>query len=397
MSKNYIIVGGGIIGLSVGLHLLKDNPNLQVKILEKENKVASHQTGRNSGVIHSGIYYKPGSFKAKFAKAGSESMRAFCETYDILHDICGKVIVATKEEELPSLHVLYERGIENGLEVTLLNKEELLEKEPNVNGIAAIYVPQAGIVNYQTVSEKMAELINYYGGEVITNTEVTSVTETSDGVTVETNHSTYNGDLLINCAGLQSDRIAKMTGYLTDMKILPFRGEYFKLVPEKRNLVNNLIYPVPNPEFPFLGVHFTRMITGEVDVGPNAVPSFKREGYKKTDFNFNDFLEMITYPGMWKLGTTYFKEGMEEMVRSYNKALFVKNAQELIPNISVDDLIPAPAGVRAQALKRDGTLMDDFFIIDGKHSVHVCNAPSPAATASLEIGKEVVRRIKRKQ
>ncbi len=393
MTKQYIIVGGGIVGLSVGMHLLEDDPNVQVTVLEKEERVASHQTGRNSGVIHSGIYYKPGSFKAQFAKAGSEGMRQFCETHDVPHDICGKVIVATKEKELKPMHDLYERGLQNGLDVTLLDRDALLEKEPNVNGIAAIHVPQAGIVNYQAVSEKMAELITAKGGQIVTNAEVVAIDERSDGVTVETKNKTYEGTFLVNCSGLQSDRVAKMAGYLIDMKILPFRGEYFKLVPEKRNLVNNLIYPVPNPEFPFLGVHFTRMISGEVDVGPNAVPSFKREGYKKTDFNLKDFMEMVTYPGMWKLGTSYLKEGIEEMVRSYNKRLFVENARELIPNIEVDDLIPAPAGVRAQALKVDGSLVDDFFIVNGKHSIHVCNAPSPAATASLEIGKEVVRQI----
>ncbi|MER2089746.1 MAG: L-2-hydroxyglutarate oxidase [Sporosarcina sp.] len=391
--RDYIIIGGGIVGLAVGMTILERNPLATVTILEKEKKLAEHQTGHNSGVIHSGIYYKPGSYKARFAKAGSEGMRKFCQENGIDHDICGKVIVATNDHELPRLEKLYERALQNGLDVKKLNKEELLEKEPHVNGLEAIHVPAAGIVNYKQVSEKMAELIRNYGGVIVTGAEVKSIDEKYDGVTVETKNKTYKAKFLINCAGLYSDRIAKMAGYLVDMKILPFRGEYFKLKKEKRVLVNNLIYPVPNPDFPFLGVHFTRMIDGEVDVGPNAVPGFKREAYKKTSFNMKDFGEMIAYPGFWKLGLKHTKEGLEEMVRSFSKKKFVENARLLIPDISVDDLIPAEAGVRAQALKSDGNLVDDFFIVNGRTSVHVCNAPSPAATGALEIGKEVVNKI----
>lgn len=391
--NDYLIIGGGIVGLSVGMTILERNPNAKITILEKEAGIAQHQTGHNSGVIHSGIYYKPGSYKARFAKAGSEGMRKFCQENGIRHDICGKVIVATKNSELPQLEKLYERALQNGLDVTRLNKEELLEKEPHVNGVQAIHVPAAGIVNYKAVSEKIAEIIRSHGGSIVNNAEVRAIDERPDGVTVETKVSTYKAKFLVNCAGLQSDRIAKMAGYIVDMKILPFRGEYFKLTKEKRALVNNLIYPVPNPEFPFLGVHFTRMIDGEVDVGPNAVPGFKREAYTKTSFNLKDFGEMMTYPGFWKLGMKHVKEGLDEMVRSVSKHKFVENARTLIPDISADDLIPAPAGVRAQALKSDGTLVDDFFIVNGRSSVHVCNAPSPAATAALEIGKEVVNKI----
>lgn len=390
---DYMIIGGGIVGLAVGRSILQRQPNAKVLILEKEKKLAQHQTGNNSGVIHSGIYYKPGSFKAKFAKAGSESMRQFAAEHGIRHDICGKVIVATSDKELVHLENLYKRGLENGLSIEKLSKEQLLEKEPHVNGLEAIHVPAAGIIDYKEVSEKLAELIRLQDGVIENSAEVRSIDEGQDRVTIETAAKTYTGKFLINCAGLQSDRIAKMAGYLIDMKIVPFRGEYFVLKEDKQDLVKNLIYPVPNPDFPFLGVHFTRMINGKVDVGPNAVPAFKREAYKKTDFNMKDFAEMMTYPGFLKLAMKYPLDGMGEMYRSFVKSKFVQSAQVLIPNITADDLIPGPAGVRAQGLKADGTLVDDFFIVNGKKSIHVCNAPSPAATASLEIGKAVADQI----
>lgn len=395
--KDFIIIGGGIVGLSVGKAILDKYPNASVLVLEKEAEVASHQTGHNSGVIHSGIYYKPGSFKARFAKAGNESMKQFCYEHDLNYDICGKVIVATSQDELPTLENLYKRGLENGLDVKLLEKEELLEKEPHVNGLKGIYVPSAGIVDYKQVSRKLAEFIMERNGEIRTNEEVQFIDESRTEVVVETNHNTFRGKFLINCAGLHSDRVAKMAGYIIDMKIFPFRGEYFYLKENKHHLVKNLIYPVPDPNFPFLGVHFTRMIHGGVDVGPNAVPGFKREAYRKTSFDFKDFLEISSFPGFWKLGMKYYKVGLQEITRSFSKKLFVKNAQRLIPEITEEDLIPAPAGVRAQALQVDGKLVDDFFIIKGRNSVHVCNAPSPAATASLEIGKEIVKKIEEVQ
>lgn len=390
---DYIIIGGGIVGLSVGKAILDKHPNSTILILEKEAELASHQTGNNSGVIHSGIYYTPGSYKAKFAKAGSESMKQFCLEHNLDYDICGKIIVATNEDQLSNLHNLYERGLENGLEVELLEKEALLEKEPHVNGIKGINVPAAGIVDYKQVSLKLAELISTQNGDIRTNEEVKSIEEKADEVVVETNNRTFRGKFLINCAGLQSDRIAKMAGYKIDMKIFPFRGEYFLLKEDKRHLVNDLIYPVPDPAFPFLGVHFTRMVDGNIDVGPNAVPGLKREAYTKTSFNLKDFFEIVTYPGFIKMGLKYYKVGIEEIIRSFNKKLFVKNAQQLIPEIIEDDLISAPAGVRAQALRSDGSLVDDFFIVNGKNSIHVCNAPSPAATAALEIGKEIVNKM----
>ncbi len=390
---DFAIVGGGIVGLSTGMAIYERFPNAKVVIIEKEGSVAEHQTGHNSGVIHSGIYYKPGSFKARFARQGSQSMREFAEKYDIAHDICGKVIVATKQEELPLLDNLYERGLQNELAITKISKEELNEIEPHVAGLGAIRVPMAGIINYKQVSEKFAEIIQEHGGDILLNTKVEKINEGSDSVIIETTNGTVKASLVINCAGLHSDRVAEAAGYKTDMKILPFRGEYFKLKPEKRHLVKHLIYPVPNPKFPFLGVHFTRMISGEVDAGPNAVLAFKREGYRKIDFSARDLAESLAFPGLWKMAGKFAKEGLDEYVRSFSKAQFTKSLQELIPEIQEDDLIPAPAGVRAQALKDDGSMVDDFNIIMGDRSIHVCNAPSPAATASIEIGKEVVRRI----
>ncbi|WP_096203205.1 L-2-hydroxyglutarate oxidase [Bacillus sp. FJAT-45350] len=390
---DFAIIGGGIVGLSTGMALYQRFPNAKVVVIEKESAIAEHQTGHNSGVIHSGIYYKPGSFKARFARQGSKSMTEFCQTHGIEHDICGKVIVATQKEELALLDNLYSRGIENELAIQKIGQDELKDIEPHVNGLGAIRVPQAGIVNYRQVSEKFADIIQNHGGEIKLNTKVIKIHDESDGVTIETNSCTIKSRIMINCAGLHSDRIAKATGYKTDMKIVPFRGEYYKLIPEKRYLVKHLIYPVPNPKFPFLGVHFTRMINGEIDAGPNAVLSFKREGYKKTDFNAKDLTEVLRYRGFWKLASKFMKEGMDEYVRSFSKKQFTKSLQRLIPEIQEDDLIPAPAGVRAQALKHDGNMVDDFHIIMGKRTIHVCNAPSPAATASIEIGQEIVSRI----
>ncbi|TKC18102.1 L-2-hydroxyglutarate oxidase [Robertmurraya kyonggiensis] len=391
---DFTIIGGGIVGLSVGLALTEQFPNKRILLLEKEKELAAHQTGNNSGVIHSGIYYKPGSYKAKFAKQGSQSMVDFCQKYEIEHDICGKVIVATNEKELPLLENLYQRGLQNELNIKKLTRDELLEVEPHVNGLEAIHVPAAGIVNYKQVSEKIAELIQEHGGEIRCQEAVRAIKELQDGVTVETNQGSYETKFLVNCAGLHSDNIARLAGYKIDMKIVPFRGEYYKLKHERRSLVRNLIYPVPNPDFPFLGVHFTRMIGGEIEAGPNAVLSFKREGYKKTDINVKELAEVLCYKGFWKLASQNMREGINEMVRSVSKKKFVESLQTLIPEIKAEDLEPGGAGVRAQALKSDGSLVDDFHIVQGKKSLHVCNAPSPAATASLEIGKEVVKQIK---
>ncbi|MCR8632710.1 L-2-hydroxyglutarate oxidase [Paenibacillus radicis (ex Xue et al. 2023)] len=384
---DYIIIGGGIVGLSTGMALLNNNPNTKLLIIEKDDSWAKQQTGHNSGVIHSGIYYKPGSFKAKFAREGNLSMVEFCKRHGIEHDICGKVIVATHKEELPLLDNLYKRGLDNGLNISRISAGELREIEPHVRGIGAIRVPSAGIVNYKQVSETFAEIIQKQGGELMLNATARHITESGDQIVVETNRGVFTAKRMINCAGLHSDRIVRRTGIRSDMRIVPFRGEYFELVQEKRYLVKHLIYPVPNPSFPFLGVHFTRMIGGHVEAGPNAVLSFKREGYRKTDFSLQDCAETFTYPGFWKLAGKYWKEGMNEMIRSFSKKAFVHSLQQLIPEIEEKDLIEAPSGVRAQALKPDGSLVDDFHIVYGKNSIHVCNAPSPAATASIQIGK----------
>ncbi|HDR7795910.1 TPA: L-2-hydroxyglutarate oxidase [Bacillus luti] len=390
---DFIIIGGGIVGLSTGMALTKKFPHAKLAIIEKEKELAHHQTGHNSGVIHSGIYYKPGSYKAKFAKEGNAAMIQFCKENDIAYDMCGKVIVATEKEELPLLHNLYERGLQNDLHIAKIDKEELAEIEPHVKGLGAIRVPSCGIADYKGVSYAFARHIQEKGGEVYLGTAAERITEKKDAVTIETNKGTFKAKFLINCAGLHSDRIAKKTGILTDMKIVPFRGEYYELVPEKRHLVKHLIYPVPNPEFPFLGVHFTRMINGDVHAGPNAVLSFKREGYTKKDFDIKDFMETMTYTGFWKMAMPNMKEGIKEMVRSFSKQSFLKSLQRLIPELTEKDIVPTHAGVRAQAILSNGNMVDDFCIIPGINSLHICNAPSPAATASIKIGEEIVRQV----
>ncbi len=390
---DFAIVGGGIVGLASALALGKRYPSARIVVLEKESNWAFHQTGNNSGVIHSGIYYKPGSFKAKFCREGSRSMVEFCQKYGINHEVCGKVIVATEENELPLLENLYKRGWENGLSVTKLGAEEVKEIEPHVRCLAGIRVPTTGIVDYKHVCQKYVDLIGIQGGELRLNSKVEKISATRNSQALETNNGTVETRFLINCAGLHSDRIAKLGQLNPQAKIVPFRGEYYELKPEKRYLVKTLIYPVPNPNFPFLGVHFTRMIDGSVHAGPNAVLSFKREGYKKTDFDLRDFVEVMSYPGFWKLIAKHADEGIQEMIRSFNKAAFVRSLQRLIPEVQAEDLIPTHAGVRAQALMNDGKLVDDFLIVTGQNSVHVCNAPSPAATSSIEIGKAIVEQI----
>ncbi len=390
---DFAIIGGGIVGLSTGMNLCQRYPNARILVLEKESQWAFHQTGNNSGVIHSGIYYKPGSFKAKFSRDGCRSMVEFCQEHGIDYEVCGKVIVATDESELPRLENLYKRGLENGIEVKRISGEEVKEIEPHVRCVGGIHVLSTGIVNYKQVCLKYAELIQNHGGELRLNTKVEKIVSKGDYQVLETNNGSFETRFIINCGGLYSDRIAKMDKVDPKAKIVPFRGEYYELTPEKRYLVKGLIYPVPNPEFPFLGVHFTRMIDGSVHAGPNAVLSLKREGYKKTDFNLSDFAEVMTYPGFWKLAAKHADEGIKEIIRSFSKAAFTKSLQKLIPEVQAQDLVPTHAGVRAQALMNDGKLVDDFLIIHGQNSVHVCNAPSPAATSSIEIGKAIVAQI----
>jgi L-2-hydroxyglutarate oxidase len=390
---DFAIVGGGIVGLSTGLALSQRFPSASILVLEKENSWAAHQTGHNSGVIHSGIYYTPGSFKARFARDGNRSMTEFCQEHGIEHDICGKVIVATNQQELPLLDKLYQRGRQNQLAIEKIGPQQLAEIEPHVQGLAAIRVPSAGIVNYGAVCQTFASLIGENGGTLKLGAEVTAIQHRGGLVELTTPQQTYVSKFLINCAGLHCDRVARMDQADPQLKIVPFRGEYYELKPEKRHLVKHLIYPVPNPAFPFLGVHYTRMIGGHVEAGPNAVLAFKREGYGKTDFSLRDLAEVLGYSGFWKLSAKYWREGAAEMWRSLSKAAFVKSLQQLIPEVQAEDLVPAPAGVRAQALKPDGGLVDDFHIIEGQRSIHVCNAPSPAATASLEIGRHIAARV----
>ena len=394
---DFAIIGGGIVGLSTGMAVSHRYPNARIVVLEKESVCALHQTGNNSGVIHSGIYYKPGSFKAKFCREGSRSMVEFCQKHSIAHEVCGKVIIATETAQLPLLENLYQRGLENNLKISKLSVEEVQEIEPNVACIAGIQVSTTGIVNYKQVCDKYVELLKAQGGELCLNTKVERIYSSGANQVLETNNGTFETRFTINCAGLFSDRIAKLGKVDPKAKIVPFRGEYYELTPEKRYLVKTLIYPVANPDFPFLGVHFTRMIDGSVHAGPNAVLSFKREGYKKTDFDLRDFVEVMTYPGFWRLATKNADEGIQEIIRSFSKAAFVRSLQKLIPCVQADDLVPTHAGVRAQALMNDGKLVDDFLIVESKNAVHVCNAPSPAATSSIEIGKAIARAIPEQQ
>jgi len=390
---DYVIIGGGIVGLATAMAVGKKHPKASTLVLEKEQDLAQHQTGRNSGVIHSGIYYKPGSLKARFAREGNRSMVEFCRERGIKHDVCGKVIVATKASELPLLESLFQRGLDHRLAVARLAPEQVQEIEPHVRCLAGVRVPSTGIVNYREVSAKYVELIKLQGGTVQTGTRVDRLREVNGIQVIETSHGEFEAGFVINCAGLFSDRVARFGGLDPGVKIVPFRGEYYELIPNKRHLVKTLIYPVPNPDFPFLGVHFTRMIDGSVHAGPNAVLAFRREGYEKADFNLRDLCETLTYRGFWKLARKHFREGMREIYRSFSKAAFVRSLQQLIPEIEPADLIPCKAGVRAQALLNDGRLVDDFLMIRGHNALHVCNAPSPAATASLEIAKTIVAQI----
>jgi L-2-hydroxyglutarate oxidase len=383
------IIGGGIVGTATALSILKEK-KVKLLLLESESSLAAHQTGNNSGVIHSGLYYKPGSLKATNCTTGREMMYTFCEENKVQFDRCGKIVVATNKEEIPALNMLEERGRSNGLiGIKRLSASEIKEYEPHVSGIDGLFVPQTGIVDYVAVTNKYADLIRNDGGEIKLNAKLTSVKREGKDFILLTEHPEYRTKFVVNCAGLYSDRIAKMFGVDPKLQIIPFRGEYYKLKKEKQYLVKNLIYPVPDPQFPFLGVHFTRMIDGGVEAGPNAVLAFKREGYKKTDFSFRDILEMKLYPGFWKMAAKYYKMGFQEFRRSFSKELFVKSLQKLIPEIQYDDIELGGAGVRAQALDRDGKLVDDFRIVEAERMVHILNAPSPAATASLSIGKTI--------
>lgn len=388
------VAGGGIVGLATAWGITQRYPDKRVVVLEKESTVAAHQTGHNSGVLHSGIYYKPGSLRAINCREGKLAMQEFCERESIPFDLCGKVIVAVTEEEVPRLDRIFERGEANGIDCSMIDRDRLLEIEPHVAGLRAIHVPEAGIVNYKSVCERLAELVISAGGQVQTGARVTAIAPNSSAVVVSTAAAgDYEVKHVVNCTGLHSDRTARLAGQKPRQKIVPFRGEYFELHPDVHHLCRGLIYPVPDPGFPFLGVHFTRMIQGGVECGPNAVLAFAREGYRKTDVNLRDLAESLTYPGFLRLAAKHWKTGAGEMWRSVSKSAFVKALQRLIPEISGDKLSVCPAGVRAMALARDGSLIDDFLILESDRIVDVCNAPSPAATASLNIGNLIVDKL----
>jgi L-2-hydroxyglutarate oxidase len=384
------IVGGGIIGLSVGWAITRRYPSAEILVLEKEPRWAEHQTGHNSGEIHSGIYYEPGSLKARFCREGNQAMVKFCREYGIPHEVCGKLIVATDEEELPLLEELYARARLNGIEATRIGPNEIREIEPHCTGRAGLRVPSTAIVSYRHVAETFAELIQKGNGRLQLNSEVQQITVLPSGLQIESHSNSYQARFLVNCAGLHSDRIAQLTGLQPGMRIIPIRGEYYRLRAEKRYLVKGLIYPVPNPRYPFLGAHFNRLMNGEVRVGPSAVVAFKREGYRKTEVNLQDSMELVASRAFWIFAGHNWREGGKEMLRALSKTLFLRRLQKLIPDICPQDLEAAPAGVRAQALMDDGRLMDDFLIRQGPSSIHICNSPSPAATASIPIGNAVV-------
>lgn len=390
------IIGGGIVGLATAHEITLRYPGTPVVLLEKESALASHQTGHNSGVIHSGVYYKPGSAKARTCTRGGALLRQFCDENGVRYDECGKIIVARNAAQIPRLDELLRRGKANGVPgLALLSGEALREIEPHAAGLRALHVPNAAIIDYRKVSEALAGRIKQAGGVIKTGAAVTAVRETAGEVVLQTNSGDVRARHYIACAGLQSDRIVRLSGSRPEAQIVPFRGEYFELVPEKEYLVRGLIYPVPDPRFPFLGVHFTRVIDDGVEAGPNAVLALAREGYRKRDINLRDLAETLSYPGFWKLIGRHWRTAAGEVFRSLSKRAFAKELATLVPEIRAKDLVPAPAGVRAQALAPSGQLVDDFLIVEKERSLHICNAPSPAATASLAIAEEIVARAAR--
>jgi L-2-hydroxyglutarate oxidase len=390
MGTKVAIIGGGIVGLATAHQLLQRFPPIQLLLLEKEDGPGRHQTGHNSGVLHCGLYYKPGSTKARLAVQGIRRMVAFCAEYNVPYDLCGKVVVATEPEEIPRLQGLLERGRANGLEgLQLLGPEQIRELEPHAAGLAGLRVPQEGIVDYPAVADAMARRIREQGGELRFSSEVIEL-RNRGGWSIRTTSGDYEADFLINCAGLHCDRVSRMAGNRDPTKIVPFRGEYYKLKEERQHLVRNLIYPVPDPKFPFLGVHFTRLIHGGVEAGPNAVLAFAREGYRNTDFSLRDMIETLTYRGFWRFFLRYPAMCWEEFKRSYSKRLFCLSLQRLVPDIRIEDLAEGGTGVRAQSVSPAGELVQDFCFVRQARALHVLNAPSPAATASLAIADEVI-------
>jgi L-2-hydroxyglutarate oxidase len=394
LSNQCIIIGGGIVGLGTALKLGGKFPGTRITVLEKEPRVGQHQTGNNSGVLHCGLYYKPGSVKARMAVQGVQEMVAFCRDNDVPHDICGKLVVAVDETEVQRLKNLHERGRQNGLQgLRWLSREEMLEIEPHVGGVAALRVPQEGIVDYLKVCEAMLKKIAEQGGKVVTDARVTKLNPTGHGWVAVTKAGDFESDFVVNCAGLHCDRVSELAGEKRQVRIVPFRGEYYKLKSARQHLVKHLIYPVPDPQFPFLGVHFTRLIAGGVEAGPNAVLAFKREGYRKTQFDAADLFDALSFGGLWRFLGQHKRMCWEEIKRSFSKRLFCQSLQRLVPEIRVEDLETGGAGVRAQAMSPDGTLVQDFSFVRGRKALHVLNAPSPAATAALTIGEEIASQL----
>jgi (S)-2-hydroxyglutarate dehydrogenase len=392
-STDILIIGAGIVGLATAYTLTQQYPDKRIAVLEKEAGLAQHQTGHNSGVLHSGVYYKPGSLKAVNSLAGRRAMLEFCDREGIPYKLCGKVIVAVGEGDEARLEMLHERGVANGIAVEVIGRDRLNELEPHAAGNRALYLPNAGIVDFRLVCERLAQRVRERGHSIQTGAEVIGLTEHNDSVAVRSTAGDFTAAYVVNCAGLHSDRVAALGGTPPAARIVPFRGEYYRLKPEAEHLCNALIYPVPDPQFPFLGVHFTRTAWGEVECGPNAVLAFAREGYRKTDVNVGDLWSTLTYPGFIKLGAHYWRMGAGEMWRSISKAAFVKALQRLMPEITAEQLEPMPAGIRAQAVAADGRMLDDFAFAESARMVHVVNAPSPAATASLSIGKTIVEKL----
>lgn len=388
------IIGGGVVGLSVAMQAIEKFPALKLLILEKESGVAQHQTGHNSGVIHSGVYYKPGSLKAKLCVQGAQEMVEFCAKHGIAHEVCGKIIVATTVEEGERLEGLHQRGRTNGLVgLEMLSPEAMREIEPHVAGVRALKVPSTGITNYARVTEKYAEIAVSRGATLKTGARVTGFQSGSSEIAIQTRAGDFSARYVINCAGLYSDRIAQLAGHDPEVQIVPFRGEYYDLRPERASVVRNLIYPVPDPRFPFLGVHFTRRVTGTIDAGPNAVLALRREGYKRTDFDFAEAAETVSYSGFRKMAWRQWRYGLDEMQRSLRKKLFVQSLQQMVPEVRPEDLVPGGSGVRAMALAPDGNMLDDFRFVPRGRFLHVLNVPSPAATASLPIGREILKMV----